>query len=280
MSGRTGRAERLRSMPLEEAARLLGYERDPRDRARWRKDGSIISISGAKFFDHLQGRGGGGAIDLAVHAEGCSFLQALERLEPGSRRCPIADRWTRVRSHLAGERRLDPELLDSCRRHGLLAADRRANAAFICRNGRGEAVGAELLGTSAVRRFRGMATGSRKALGSFWLARRRRPRTALLVESAVDALSAWSLDGLPKLDLVISAAGVAAAMPAWTECLGLEIILCGYDADEAGDRAACRLGLGDKRIRRLRPEGGKDWNDILARTGGSGAEPPQLCAVE
>ena len=103
MSGKQheGRAERLRSIPLKQAALLLGYERDPRDRARWRKDGSIISISGA--------------IDLAVHAEGCSFLQALERLEPGSRRCPIADRWTRVRSHLAGERRLDPELLDSCR---------------------------------------------------------------------------------------------------------------------------------------------------------------------
>ena len=97
---------------------------------------------------------------------------------------------------------------------------------------------------------------------------RRRPRTALLVECAVDALSAWSLDGLPKLDLLISAAGVAAAMPAWTECLGLEIILCGCDADEAGDRAACRLGLGDKRIRRLRPEGGKDsYEPTAVKTG-------------
>ena len=282
MSGRAERAERLRSIPLEEVAESLGYQRDPRDGARWRRDGSIVSISGAKFYDHLQGKGGGGAIDLVIHAEGCGFLQALDRLEPSGgagQADPGRGRWARVRGHLAGERRLDPALLDWCRKHGLLAADRRANAAFICRNGQGEPVGAELLGTSAVRPFRGMAKGSRKALGGFWIARRQRPETALLVESAVDALSAWSLDGLPDFGIVISTAGVAAAMPAWTGGLGLEAVLCGYDADWAGDRAAAELERRDRRVRRLRPDGGKDWNDILAERGGGGAMIPDATGI-
>ena len=98
-------------------------------------------------------------------------------------------------------------------------------------------------------------------------ARRGTPETALLVESAVDALSAWSLDGLPDFGIAVSTAGVAAAMPAWTGELGLKAVLCGYDAEEAGDRAAAELGRCDGRIVRLRPEGGKDWNDIAAGRG-------------
>ena len=69
-----------RNLPLDRVAPALGYLRDPVDRARFRRAGSVISINGARFFDHLRGTGGGGAIDLVIHATGCRFPDALRFL--------------------------------------------------------------------------------------------------------------------------------------------------------------------------------------------------------
>ena len=46
-------------MALEPLARQLGYRPDPRNRARWKRNGSVLAIDGSRFFDHRQGRGGG-----------------------------------------------------------------------------------------------------------------------------------------------------------------------------------------------------------------------------
>ena len=53
-------ADAVRLRPLDEVAPLLGYVRDPVDRTRWHRDGSVLSVTGVRYFDHLQGRGGGG----------------------------------------------------------------------------------------------------------------------------------------------------------------------------------------------------------------------------
>ncbi len=47
--------------------------------------------------------------------------------------------------------------------------------------------------------------------------------------------------------------------------LGLRTVLCGYDADPVGDRAARGLETQDPKVRRMRPNGGKDWNEILRK---------------
>ena len=60
-------ADEVRSRPLTEAAPLLGYKQDRTDRCRWRRDGSMLSINGPKFYNHIAGCGGGGAIDLFIH---------------------------------------------------------------------------------------------------------------------------------------------------------------------------------------------------------------------
>ena len=90
MTGRERRAlaDALRALPLGEVAAALGYRRDPRDRARWKRDGSVLSITGERFFDHLRGIGGGGAIDLAIHARQRGFRDAL-RFLPGPRHAPV-----------------------------------------------------------------------------------------------------------------------------------------------------------------------------------------------
>ena len=278
-----------RNIPLDRIAIALGYRRDPADRARFKRDGSVISINGAKFFDHLRGTGGGGAIDLVIHANGCRFQDALRFLGGHAGKgvadaIPAADRrfrpprpcrhaWPMVRDALVRQRALRDEVLEACRQRGLLYADDRRNAVFICRNAEGRPTGAEILGTQERpdgKRFRGMATGSRKARGGFWLpCDRNRPVLVILTESAVDALSARSLRiaGTREQGAVVaSTAGIASAVPLWIEDWKPKHIVCAYDADSAGDQAAERLQISDPRVTRQRPHGAKDWNEILLRS--------------
>lgn len=268
------RADALRDIPLEQVAATLGYRRDTRDRARWKRPGSILSINGAKFYDHLAATGGGGAIDLILHASNCSFLQALETLaDIAPQRCnpdrnPFQERldparWPAVRQHLVRHRGLDTAILEQCARQLILGADRRANAVFISRDANNTPAGAELLGTNRNRPFRGMAPGSRKARGGFWIARRTPPRSALIVEGAVDALSAYQLPCMQDTDIFLSTAGLANTMPPWINAFQLRQIACGYDADQPGEQAAKRMLQANPGIRRCRPHGEKDWNDLL-----------------
>lgn len=277
-------------MALEPLARQLGYRPDPRNRARWKRNGSVLAIDGSRFFDHRQGRGGGGAVDLVMHARGCRFQQAVEFLEasgppaPRPPASPVApprplrlpqrhDRlWPRVRDYLAAARGLDPRLLQLCHHAGLLYPDRRGNAVFLCRDPRRSATGAEIVGTRPDprdRTFKAMAPGSRKARGGFWLLYGPAPPgTALLVESAVDALSALQLlaPELPPGTLLASTAGVASRLPAWLQAFRCQHLVCAYDADPAGDAAATALRRSHPRLVRLRTLGAKDWNQQLRRS--------------
>ena len=275
-----------RNIPLDEVAIALGYRRDPTDRARFKRDGSVISINGAKFFDHLRGTGGGGAIDLVIHARECPFPEALHFLgsrhgkanaiHTAARRLqlprPSHRAWPVVRDTLVRQRALCADVLEACQRRGLLHADDRLNAVFICRDANGQPTGAEILGTApqARRRFRAMAPGSNKARGGFWLpCDHNQPALVILTESAVDAISARSLR-IPGTRehgaVVVSTAGIASSIPPWIEAWKPEHIVCAYDADCAGDNAAHRLQLNDTRVTRQRPKGVKDWNEMLARS--------------
>ena len=277
-----------RNIPLDRVAIALGYRRDPADRARFRREGSVISINGQKFFDHLSGTGGGGAIDLVIHATGYGFSDALRFLgghegRENAAAIPTAPRrlrlpgpshraWPGVRDALVRQRTLRADVLEACHRRGLLYADHRLNAVFVCRNASGNHTGAEILGTApqaGEKPFRGMAPGSRKARGGFWLPCDRNPPAAvILTESAVDAISALSLrieETREPGTVVVSTAGVASAVPPWIEDWKPKRIVCAYDADNAGDAAAKRLAASDPKVIRMRPGGAKDWNEMLRR---------------
>ena len=267
-------ADALRGIPLERVAVALGYRRDCRDKARWKRPGSILSINGARFYDHLSGQGGGGAIDLVLHAQNGSFLEALDtlaRIAPprdAPARPPFLERldptfWPRVQEYLCRSRCVDPAILVAGFRQRILGADRRSNAVFIVRSAEKQPAGAELLGIQPENPFRGMAPGSRKARGGFWIARRKPPQAALIVESAVDALSAFELAEVNRFDLFLSTAGIAPSLPPWIKPFHLQTLACGYDDDPPGNEAAERLIRSHPRIQRIRPQGAKDWNEIL-----------------
>jgi len=82
------RLHQLRAIPLESVLVATGSKRDHQDKAKWLTAKGAISLTGMKFMNWNQGRGGGGAIDLAMHLKGLDFKAAVEWL---SRRFPLPD---------------------------------------------------------------------------------------------------------------------------------------------------------------------------------------------
>ena len=56
----------LREIPLSLVLERMGAEHDPADPTRnWRHPVGRITVTNDKFYNHTQGKRGGGAIDLA-----------------------------------------------------------------------------------------------------------------------------------------------------------------------------------------------------------------------
>ncbi|MCY4462969.1 MAG: hypothetical protein OXC26_21625 [Albidovulum sp.] len=119
-------ADEVRSRPLTEVAPLLGYEQDRTDRCRWRRDGSVISINEPKYYDHIAGCGGGRAVDLVIHALGCSPMRAINWLAgrqspPGTAKPAVPVRPVSTISNRPGT--CGPRRADLCRKRGRVHDD-------------------------------------------------------------------------------------------------------------------------------------------------------------
>jgi len=281
------RAAVVRAVPLESVLLLRGAVRDRHDRRRWHTARGPLSATGPKFINWHTGQGGGGAIDLVMHLAGVDFRAALAWLEEhmavsrvasggasdsgrepspaepaGGLRLPVRDDRLlgQVREYLTQRRYLAGSLLESLMASGKLYADCRGNAVFVLVAGKVQRpVGAELRGTGP-RVWRGMARGSRKDSGYFWIGVSR-SRDIILCESAIDAISCFQMH--PQR-ICISTSGVR-SNPTWLPGLLARNyeLYCGFDADVPGDAAAARMIALHPAVRRLRPSA-HDWNDLLA----------------
>lgn len=283
------RADAVRAVSLEAVLLTRGAVRDRRDRHKWHTEQGPLSITGPKFMNWHQGQGGGGALDLVMHLAGVDFRTALVWLEchlavgppnsdpstmraagnqsavvdrTGRLRLPLPDERMlgRVRHYLTRRRGLALALIEPLVRSGKLYADCRANAVFLLVAGKAQRpVGAELRGTGP-RAWRGMAPGTCKDAGYFWIGAKG-SREIVLCESAIDAISCFQMH--PQR-ICISTSGVRADPP-WLLALlarGCQIF-CGFDADDPGDMAAARMLALHPAVERLRPSA-HDWNDALA----------------
>jgi hypothetical protein len=278
------RADKLRAVPLGEVLRLCGAQADSRDRSKWHTCQGAITLTGVKFMNWNSGRGGGGAIDLAMHLRQLGFGQALQWLEEyfgaaclceARRQAPIPPASSpplqplslpppcpkgleQVRCYLTRQRRLPWRLLDPLFQSGDLYADARANAVFVLRGNDDRPVGAELRGTG-LGAWKGMAPGSRKDHGSFALPALWLDGT-VLCESAIDAISCHALHAEYRC---VSTAG-ARPDPAWLPGLLAQCgrLYCGFDLDQTGESMARSIIARHPSIQRLRPPR-KDWNAAL-----------------
>jgi hypothetical protein len=266
----------LRRIPLAAVLHAAGASQDPHDPAKWRTAQGVLSVHGVKFIDWNHGRGGGGAIDLAMHLNTTDFNAAVQWLaqrfpcaEPPLPAPPIsktglclpvpdAAQLADVQRYLIERRRLPATFLLPLVHSGRLYADRRANAVFLLLGKEGRIVGAELRGTTATA-WRGLAPGSRKDLGYFSCGPAY-AHEAVLCESAIDAISCAVLH---PGRLCISTAG-ARPNPAWLAHLIAQgyRLYCGFDADPTGDQMAHAMTALHLTIHRLRPPL-HDWNDLL-----------------
>jgi hypothetical protein len=276
------RVDELRRIPLPEVLRAAAAESDRHDPARWHTAHGVISVNGAKFFNWNQSRGGGGAIDLAMHLNACDFTAAVQWLLSACENAqadagapmpvqpsqpvltlpiPAVEQRDCVQRYLREQRRLPEALLKPLWDAGRLYADCRANAVFVLLGKQGRRVGAELRGTSAAA-WRGLAPGSRKDLGYFACGPEH-ANELVLCESAIDAISCAAL--YPDR-LCLSTAG-ARPNPAWLPTLLAQNhrLYCGFDADPTGDQMADAMIAIYPAVLRLRPPI-HDWNDVLTVT--------------
>ncbi len=281
------RANAVRGIPLENVLQQWGAVPDRCDKAKWHLGEDSFSITRAKFTHWQRNAGGGGAIDLVMHVRGMDVRSAVTWLEqqfgtshasadfavvnsrsslgvspkPYRLRLPDAqpDKLEQVRRYLIQQRCLAANLLEPLVEAGKLYADRHANAVFLMVAGKANRpIGAELRGTGRYV-WRGLAPGTRKDLGYFWIGAQG-SRHIVICESAIDAISCFQLN----VDYIcISTAGVRTDPP-WLQPLMTRRyeIHCGFDDDEPGNTAAQGMIARHPSITRLRPPA-HDWNDAL-----------------
>ena len=270
-------ANRVRTINLQEVLNEAGAIRDTRDSHKWHTPQGVISVTGRKFMNWTRGEGGGGAIDLVIHLFEWDFKTTIRWLcetfsiseyhsgEPFIPSSPVFSppkrddaKLPRILHYLSETRALPETLCSTLIQEGTVYADVRGNAVFLLLGKEKQPVGAELRGTSRIQ-WRGMAAGSRKDRGFFYV-KREHTTQLVLCESAIDAVSCATLH--PKYTTV-STSG-ARSNPLWMHALlrrGFDVF-CGFDSDETGDSAAELLMSRYPKVKRLRPQL-HDWNDVL-----------------
>jgi hypothetical protein len=192
----------------------------------------------------------------------CTDIQAQHR----GLRLPVANlaKLERVRRYLTEQRRLAAGILEPLIDAGKVYADHRGNAVFLMVAGKANRpIGAELRGAGE-RIWRGLAPGTRRDAGYFWVGAKGSQKI-VLCESAIDAISCFQLHWMERRGecICISTAGVRPDAPWLSPLLARGYhIHCGFDNDEPGEGASRQMISRRPSIARLRPPG-HDWNDAL-----------------
>ena len=300
---RKARADELRSMDLVSVMHGLGLKPDPKDQKQWKdEEGRFrITTEGRKFYDHNASKGGGGAIDLVMHAMGSDYQGALSwlasmygkgftasevrasasgQVEKATKERPAFTfppppndaQQQKIRDYLTQRGIKTPEkLLPTIR------MDSRGNVGFLTFTDPKTCVGMELKGTDPARPFTGLAVGSSREGGfraSDGIQKDRKP-DLVITESAIDALSYIQLSATqqnhPNGVMAVSTAGVRATVNKRITNLLPQVdrVVIAYDNDEAGQSFGAKLGRAIKNIFQgavrlfQLPAGCKDVNDLL-----------------
>lgn len=227
--------------------------------------------------DFLQHRGGGslGEVRKILRAWSGAARPSIPKVDfvrdlfPISRdRASVIAAWERARATLAlpylASRGLGPEVLGLPIFAGCLRVDDRNNALFPHYDREG------LCGFEIKNRdFTGFAAGGVKGL---WYSKARSTdHRLILTESAIDALSFHVLQGDAFTRYMSTGGSLNLQQPALLRSAMEKlpsggVVMLAFDADEGGDKLAEEVEAfapSGREVRRVRPEGGKDWNEVL-----------------
>jgi hypothetical protein len=296
-----GISDNVRSLPMTEVLERLGLKPDPADKKQWidAEKRFRISIKDAKFFDHTAGKGGGGAIDLAMHVLGRDYRGTVSWLASAmgvsqtvkgvasdalSKSQSVVAEAQKEPAFIARSVEVDPKLIEDylVTRRGLpsrvlklnsIVTDERKNIGFVMKDENGQVRGLELKGTGKTP-FTGLALGSsREAVFRIGAKGTTESGYDLVVtESAIDALSylyTSSRDQHQNGLYIISTSGARRRLPQGAARIAANAasILVGFDNDTAGDKAAVSMMEALRTwfkgtVKRVRSKG-KDWNEQL-----------------
>jgi hypothetical protein len=284
----------LRGIDLALVLERLGAMPDPADKNNYRTPVGRVTVTGAKFFNHDENKGGGGAIDLVMQLEQCDYKAAVQRLaaEFGTGAvvsqalvtvkaaiekaaaapapafvapAPAPEHWPTVRNYLHQVRKISAELVDALKDKGLLYADRFKNCIFLFTDG----AGVELRGTGEqpFHGIRGKKTGFVLRRGDATV------KKVAFVESSIDAISLYNLGTFEGRIIATggNAGAIAKDLAQSHRQDGFEVYGA-FDNDKSGDAQAAALGVAT----RLRPNL-KDWNaDLVASKSTNGNSAKKL----
>lgn len=286
---------------LSEFAAARGYALDRRESSRnsavmRHADGDKIVIARQEggtwvYFSVRDGGDNGTVIDFLQNRNGGSLGEVRKTLRAwsGADRPPVheaafvrdlfpisRDRasvlaaWERARATIAlpylTSRGLGPEVLGLPIFAGGLRVDERSNALFPHYDREG-LCGFEIKNQG----FTGFAAGGTKGL---WYSRARPTDDRLvLTESAIDALSFHVLQGDASTRYMSTGGSLNPQQPALIRGAMEKlppggVVLLAFDNDPGGEKLAEEVQAfapSGRDVRRVLPDGGKDWNDILKK---------------
>lgn len=270
----------LRMLDLATLCAAYGLQQDINDRRQFKGDNHRITLNanGFAWYDHTEGTGGGGAINLAMHLYAMSFNDAVKWLEsidlssvsvtkskatPKQSNSVIPVRFdsnlSHVMDYLTIKRGINAQLVAWCVDKGMIYADGYKNAVFMYGK-----TGCELCGTGN-RKWK----GARGTIEHGFLLPSKDIELAgiALVESAIDALSYRQL----KKRAVVAIKGssndkIMRDIVQYTKTKNVTIFSA-FDNDKAGNSAHDNLKqitkqYGHYLLVRDRPRL-KDWNEDL-----------------
>lgn len=286
--------ENIRQIDLRELALSLGFERDSVDKKVFRRDYLKVHIDENKgrFNSFINPEIHGiGAIDFVIKVENMDFKEAIAYLSGQTQKniffptrkekkvmfendekkliMPIKDNDNqKILNYLLLERKLDKTIIENLIRHFKIYQDVKGNTVFVCSDICGKLTGAEIKS----KNFHGMAYGSKRLCGSFYIKSKSPIKTIVITESAIDCISYAILNKLPNT-IYISISGVVSSPTEFIQsCLKkfeIEKIIIGYDNDIAGQKFANDLKLNFlleknfKGVIEIEKPSKKDWNDDL-----------------
>ncbi len=302
-------AAQLRVTPVIEVAERLGLRQDKQDRNKYRDDAHIIVFEKdqpkfylndpkivRRFYDHLNLKGGGGAIDLVMQVNGSNFRDAIDWLngstisftpsiskqstqprnikpevkkEPFTAPAPNESKWLAVKEYLVAKRGLPIYIVNELHHNRTVYADDKQNAVFIRKNLDDKVTGASLRGTYNDSKFKGLAKGTERSAGWFtYIHGTGEPERIVLTESPIDSLSAAAVSQKPETTLFISTDGSGSIPESYLQQQleqGKQILVA-YDNDQAGETMAQKVLEKLPGAVRVKPTIGKDWNEQLVKS--------------
>ena len=268
--------QQLRDIPLEDLLeRNLSQER-----GYWRGEGVFLSIQEKKYFNHYNGSGGNGAINLVMDLLELDFKGAVEyllnysnlpsplpttKVKPSKTKSkkpsktskfnPREDKtnWPEIRDWLIRSRKLDEQLVDSLHKQGLISSDNYGNALFVLRNFAKQQTG------FALKRAK---FNHLKKEENGWFYFGPKTKHIYLFEAPIDAISLFQKIGRNCNQGTYLATCGTTQPP---DLSSYQQIHISYDCDPSGELAAWKIAnqYPDKTLLRHIPLIGKDFNHDL-----------------